>query len=458
MKAKILTLVGACSAVACSSEQGKKQTAEGPMNVLLIIADDMGYADLGSYGNPYIKTPNLDRLASEGVRFTQGYSGSAVSSPSRCALITGFHTGHTRIRNNFVDAEGIEGTKGRSIIRRQHITPQDTTIATVLKQAGYATGLVNKWHMDGFNPDAGPLDNGFDEFKGWLVSTGHSNDPYYYPYNRFNGRELVNIPENADGKKVRHNNDISTEEAIDYIDRHQNEPFFLYLAYDSPHEPYIINDTMMYNKFDWNSETKQYAALVTSMDRNIGRVLDRLDELNLTDNTLIIFVSDNGGATMAPHKELRTNGVLRGNKGNFYEGGIRVPIIVKAPFAQPGLVTDEPVFFPDIMPTIAEATGARAPQGIDGQSWIPLLKGEPVNFHDRTMFWEFPGHSYAVRQGAWKAVHRKNQPTELYNIEQDISETTNLADQYPDLVKRFETIAEAESVPSPNFPNAWPLQ
>ncbi|MDL2243301.1 sulfatase-like hydrolase/transferase, partial [Bacteroidales bacterium OttesenSCG-928-J19] len=241
MKKPVYSFLGICSVAACvptgtQAQSNKTEQSENP-NIVLIIADDMGWGDLGCYGNAYTKTPNIDRLASKGVRFTQGYAGSAVSSPSRCSLITGMHTGHTRIRNNFVAAEGIEGKKGDKTIRRQGLKAEDVTLPQLLKPRGYVSGVINKWHLDGFDTQAGPLDRGFDEFKGWLVSTSYSNDPYYYPEWRFHGRELIKIKENENGVQARHNNDISTEEAIDFMKKHRHESFFLYLAYDSPHEP-----------------------------------------------------------------------------------------------------------------------------------------------------------------------------------------------------------------------------
>ncbi len=438
-----------------AQQSGQPQCSERP-NIVFIIADDMGWADLACYGNPYTRTPNIDRLAAEGVRFTQGYAGSAVSSPSRCALITGMHTGHTRIRNNFVDAGGIEGPKGNGIVRRQGLTEEDATIAHLLKERGYVTGVVNKWHMDGFDKTAGPLDRGFDEFRGWLVSTVYSNDPYYYPEWRFHGRELIKIPENENGGHARHNNDISTEDALDFIGRHRDEPFFLYLAYDAPHEPYNIDDTGVYDDYAWDDTSKRYASLITSMDAGVGRVMACLDSLSLTDRTVVVFMSDNGGASMAPHKTLRPNGILRGQKGNFYEGGIRVPIIVRMPGTPQGSVSRQPVYFPDILPTVAELTGCTPPENTDGTSLVPILRGEELDLTGRPMYWEFTGRSYALRLGEWKIVRpSRDRPTELYRIDGDIGETTDLASRYPEIVARLEALASKMSRPSVNFPKGW---
>ena len=217
-------------------------------NIIFILADDMGYGDLSCYGNQYVKTPNIDRLAETGTRFNQCYAGSGISSPSRCALMTGKNTGNTRIRDNMCTAGGIAGVKinpngDSTIVRRDNLLQQDTTIATVLSAAGYRTCLVNKWHLDGYDKKASPNHRGFDEFYGWTISTVHSNSPYYYPYYRFHGDSLINIPENANGKHGIHNNDLSTNDAIAFIQRNKDHPFFLYLAFDAPHEPYNIDQT-----------------------------------------------------------------------------------------------------------------------------------------------------------------------------------------------------------------------
>ena len=233
-----------------AGDKNREVTPDKP-NIIFILADDMGYGDLSCYGNQYVKTPNIDRLAETGTRFNQCYAGSGISSPSRCALMTGKNTGNTRIRDNMCTAEGIAGIKinpngDSTIVRRANLLQQDTTIATVLSAAGYRTCLVNKWHLDGYEKEASPNHRGFDEFYGWTISTVHSNSPYYYPYYRFHGDSLIHIPENADGKHGIHNNDLSTNDAIAFVQRNKDNPFFLYLAFDAPHEPYNIDQTGWY--------------------------------------------------------------------------------------------------------------------------------------------------------------------------------------------------------------------
>ena len=436
----------------CGSKEKKVEVAEIQPNIIFILADDLGYGDLACYGNKYIKTPNIDNLAETGTRFIQCYAGSAVSSPSRCALMTGKNTGNTTIRDNFCTVGGIEGKKGDNIIRRMHILPEDTTIATVLRTAGYRTCLVNKWHLDGFNPEATPLNRGFDEFYGWLVSTTYSNDPYYYPFWRFNNHELGNIEENSNDKRIKHNTDISTDDAINFIRRNKENPFFLFLAYDAPHEPYNINETTWYDDNEWDMNTKRYAALITHMDAAIGRLVDEVERLGLRENTLIVFASDNGAAVQAPLDELQCNAALRGRKAILYEGGIRVPFIVNMPGKVPVQSLNNIIYFPDIMPTFAALAGADAPKNINGINILPLFMGENMDTDNRLLYWEFPGKQRAARKGDWKVVSvKKGEPLELYNIREDMREYNNIADAHPNIVKEFEKEIDMMRTPSPYF-------
>ena len=451
----LFSFVGVCSvaALATSCNSNNKQADTSKPNIIFILADDMGYADLSCYGNKYIQTPNIDKLAETGTQFTQCYAGSAISSPSRCALMTGKNTGNTTIRDNFCVAGGLEGLKNGNPIRRMHILPTDTTIATVLSSVGYRTCLVNKWHLDGFNPEATPLNRGFDEFYGWLISTPHSNDPYYYPYYRFDNDSLIHIDENVHDQHVRHNTDISTEDAIQFINRNKENPFFLYLAYDAPHEPYIIDETVWYDDEEWDMNTKRYASLVTHMDRAIGRLLDELDKLGLRENTMIIFASDNGAAVQAPLEVLNCNGVFKGRKGLLYEGGLRVPFIVNQPGKVLPQTLDNQIYFPDVLPTLAALADAKTPQNLNGINILPLFYGKEVDTDNRLLYWEFTGKQRAARKGDWKVVTVKNDmPLELYNLKDDITESNNLADVYPEKVAEFETEMQAMHKPSPNWP------
>lgn len=439
--------------------QQQQATPDRP-NIIFILADDMGYGDLSCYGSEYVKTPNIDRLADTGTRFTQCYAGSAISSPSRCSLMTGLNSGNTRIRDNMCKAGGMTGLKispkgDTTVVRRANLLPQDTTIATVLGTAGYRSCLVNKWHLDGYDPTATPNHRGFDEFYGWTISTVHSNSPYYYPYYRFDNDSLITISENEHDRHVRHNTDISVDDAISFVNRNQSRPFFLYLAFDAPHEPYIIDDTVWYDDEAWDMNTKCYAALITHMDAAIGRLIDELERLGLRENTLVIFASDNGAAVQAPLKELNCNAGFRGRKGLLYEGGIRVPFIVNQPGKVPVQQLDNIIYFPDVMPTLAALTGAEPalPQRLNGMNILPLFYGRQMDTDNRMLYWEFPGVQRAARQGDWKCVSvKRGAPLELYYLKDDPAEEHNLSSQYPDVVAFFEQAMQQLRTPSANWP------
>ena len=449
-----------------AGDHPQKATAERP-NIIFILADDMGYGDLACYGNQYIQTPNIDRLARTGTSFTQAYAGSGISSPSRCSLMTGKNSGNTRIRDNQCYAGGMTGLKinpkgDTTIVRRANLLAEDVTLGTVLTKAGYRTCLVNKWHLDGYDPQAAPNHRGFDEFYGWTIATVHSNSPYYYPYYRLHGDSLINIKENENDAHVRHNTEISTDDAIQFIHRNQDRPFFLFLGYDAPHEPYNIDDTSWYDEHgDWSANTKRYAALVTHMDYNIGRLLGTLDALGLRENTLVIFASDNGAAVMAPLKELNCGAGLKGRKGQLYEGGIRVPLIVNQPGRVPARQIDNLVYFPDFMPTLARIaegeyvsrTSHLVPRDTNGMDISPLFYGKDIDTDSRGLYWEFPGKQRAIRSGGWKAVTvKKGVPLELYRIKEDPLEQHNLAAEYPEIVQRLDSLGRAMRTPSPNYP------
>ncbi|MBP5338285.1 MAG: sulfatase-like hydrolase/transferase [Prevotella sp.] len=442
------------------SQPAGKATPERP-NIIFILADDMGYGDLACYGNQYIHTPNIDRLARTGTSFTQAYAGSGISSPSRCSLMTGLNSGHTRIRDNQCYAGGLTGLKinpkgDTTIVRRANLLPEDTTLATVVSAAGYRTCLVNKWHLDGYDPQAAPNHRGFHEFYGWTISTVHSNAPYYYPYYRLHGDSLINIKENEHDAHVRHNTEISTDDAIQFIHRNKDKAFFLFLGYDAPHEPYNIDDTSWYDEQgDWSANTKRYAALVTHMDYNIGRLLATLDALGLRENTLVIFASDNGAAVMAPLKELNCGAGLKGRKGQLYEGGIRVPLIVNQPGRVPARQIDNLVYFPDFMPTLAALADGKQhlPQKTDGVDISPLFYGKDIDTDSRPLYWEFPGKQRALRWNGWKAVSvKKGAPLELYRIKDDPLEQHNLAKERPDVLQQMEKLMKQLRSPSPNYP------
>jgi len=370
--------------------------------------------------------------------------------------LTGLHTGHARIRDNMCRAGGLEGERegipGK--VRRVNLQPEDTTIAEVLREQGYRTCLVNKWHVDGFDSPATPLDRGFDEFYGWLVREPRSQN--FYPDVRWRNRERYEIPENQGGRRDDHNTDRSTREAIDFLKRNTQAPFFLYLAYNAPHVPLDAKEVSYYRQSGLPPNDQAYAALITHMDACIGQVLQVLREQGLADRTLVIFASDNGGAKAAGLQKLVPNGMLRGWKGELYEGGIRVPFIACwATHIRPNTVCSEPAYFPDLFPTWSALAGA-APRRTDGVNIWPLLSGQSRHLPDRWLYWEqYPakGISQAVRYGPWKAIRlQPGTPWQLYNLSTDPSETKDLASRYPAIVKRLEKMADASHIPSENWP------
>ncbi len=427
-------------------------------NIIYILADDLGYGDLACFGNKIIKTPNIDKLANEGVTFTQSYAGASVSSPSRSCLMTGLHTGHTRIRGNMCRVGGIEGTREGmpGTVRRTNLLPQDSTVANVLSNNGYVTCLVNKWHLDGFNPEATPLDRGFDEFYGWLIHEPNSHN--YYPYIRYRNREEYVIEDNLDDKRIDHNTDRATLEAIDFLRRHKDNNFFLYLAYNSPHVPLDAKSWGEYAAMDMSDNDKSYAALITHMDECIGNLLDELKVLGLDENTIVIFASDNGGAKAAETEKLKLNGNLRGWKGELYEGGLRVPLIIRMPDRQnAGKISEFPCYFPDMLPTFVEMTNSYTTLSVDGVSlYAEMQEPNSLNRTERYLYWEqYPreGISQAVRWGDWKLIRQNlDKDYELYNLKTDEEETTNVADRHPDIVKRLAGYIVDAHVESDNWP------
>ncbi|MBN2288155.1 MAG: arylsulfatase [Candidatus Glassbacteria bacterium] len=424
-------------------------------NIIFILADDLGYGDLGCYGQREIMTPSLDRLADEGMRFTDHYAGSTVCAPSRCCLMTGLHTGHAFIRGN------------REVRPMGQLPlPEGTvTVARLLKQAGYATALVGKWGLGG--PESGGIPNsqGFDYFYGYLCQR-HAHNSYPEFLFRNTGRvplegNRLPEPKRPDGagvsvEKALHSHDLLTAEGLEFIGRSRENPFFLYLAYTIPHANNEAGDRGMevpsdepYSERDWPQQQKNHAAMITRLDRDVGTILQRLEDLGLDTNTLVIFSSDNG-----PHREggadpefFDSNGALRGIKRDLYEGGIRVPMIARWPGRiEAGATSGHISAFWDFLPTAAEVAGVEAPGGIDGISYLPALLGKKQDEH-RYLYWEFHegrASSQAVRLGRWKAVRgRPSAPLELYDLSSDPGEKTDLAAEHPEIVREIEAILEA---------------
>ncbi len=415
-------------------------------NVVFILADDLGYGDLSCYGQKMFATPNLDRLAEEGMRFTQAYAGSTVCAPSRCCLMTGLHTGHARIRGN----------------ARHPLRPEDTTVAEVLKRAGYRTGLIGKWGLGEAGSTGMPHRKGFDEFFGYL-NQQHAHS--YYPDHLWENDSDIILAGNL-GVPKEYSHDLFAERALKFVDKHRAEPFFLYLAFTIPHannemgrdsgNGMEVPDAGEFASRNWPQQEKNFAAMVTRMDRDIGKFMAKLKETGIDQHTLVIFSSDNG-----PHREgghdpdfFDSNGALRGIKRDLYEGGIRVPTMARWPgHIRPG-VSDHIWSFPDFLPTAAEVAGARAPSGLDGVSILPTLLGKSQP-QPQKLYWEFHerGFTQGVRFGDWKAV-RKGGKTELYNLRQDLSETKDVAAGHADIVAKAEKMMRESHVES----ELWPVK
>lgn len=403
---------------------------------MLILADDLGYGDLGCYGQKLIRTPHIDQLAAQGMKFTNAYAGATVCAPSRCALMTGKHNGHAAIRGNKeIKPEG------------QVPMPADTfTIAHLMKKAGYVTGIVGKWGLG--KPDSASVPNkmGFDSFFGYNCQRlAHE----YYPEYLWRNSEKVML----DGKHYSH--DLLAEEALDFVRKNKDRPFFLYLAFTIPHQKLQVPDIEPYAREAWPENLKKLAAMITRMDRDVDRLMELLRKLQIDDNTLVFFTSDNGAAYR--DAVFHHSGPLRGYKRDMYEGGIRTPMLARWPGKiKPGTVSDQVWAFWDFLPTLAELTGQKPPADSDGISILPVLLGGKTIEHP-PLYWEFHerGFDQAARIGDWKAVRNGlGKPLELYDLKTDPSEKNNVAAQNPELVQRFEQYLKTARVDS----EIWPIR
>jgi len=403
-------------------------------NVIFILADDLGYGDLGCFGQTKIKTPNLDRMAAEGMRFTQAYAGTTVCAPSRCALMTGLHTGHAPIRGNKeIKPEG------------QEPMPADTfTVAHLMKRAGYTTGMIGKWGL-GFPGSTSPPEKmGWDYFFGYNCQMKAHE---YYPTSLWrNAGQLV-----LDGKTYSH--DLMAEDALEFVRRNKDKPFFLYLPFTIPHGKFQVPDQGAYANENWPAQWKNIAAMITRMDKDIGRLFALLRELKLDENTLVFFASDNGAGYQP--KFFQSSGPLRGWKRDMYEGGLRSPSIARWPGKiKPGVVSEQVWAFWDLMPTFAELTGQTPPPNMDGVSILPALLERKTVEHP-PLYFEFHerGFTVAARIGDWKAVRLGTKlPIELYDMKTDAAEQHDVAAQHPDVVKRFEEYLKTARTESATWP------
>jgi len=456
-------------------KEGPGTKAARRPNIVFILADDLGYGDLSLHGQKKFKTPNIDRLAAEGVEFTQFYAGTTVCAPSRSALMTGQHTGHTYIRGNkSVEPEG-----------QQPLADSVVTVAELLHQAGYVTGAFGKWGLGPVGSAGDPNRQGFDRFYGYnCQSLAHR----YYPDHLWNNDQKVVLNEN---ENLRHNRqyapDLIQEQALAFVDSQTgDQPFFLFLPYILPHAELVAPDDSIFQAFRGKFAEKPFkgadygpgattggyasqpyphatfAAMVTRLDVYVGQLMAKLKEKGLDKNTLVIFTSDNG-----PHLEggadplfFNSGGGFRGFKRDLYEGGIREPFLARWPgVIKPRTQNNYVGAFWDLLPTLAELAGARNPSRIDGLSFVPALTGQGSQVKHDYLYWEFHegGGKQAIRQGDWKAVRlnvstNPNGPIELYNLVKDPGEKQNLAGQFPDRVKKMGQLMRESHQPSALFP------
>ena len=467
MKPQTITLSGL--ALLCSLGLSAQQKP----NIVYILADDLGYGDLSCYGQKHFQTPNIDRLANQGMLFTQHYSGCPVCAPSRSSLMTGLTTGHTPIRGN----------KSWKDEGQYPLPAQSFTIAEMLKNAGYVTGAFGKWGLGSPGTEGDPNNQGFDQFYGYNCQSLAHN---YYPDHLWDNQNKVILKGNSGTQSTEYAPTLIHQKAIQFIEMNKDKPFFLFYPTTIPHAELVAPEENMkefrgkllpevaykgaepgsekYRKGSYGSQKEvhaAFAAMVTLLDKQVGEIVDELKKLGLDKNTIIIFSSDNG-----PHVEggadpdyFDSNGPLKGYKRDLYEGGMREPMIVSWPGkVAAGTKSDLISAFWDIMPTFADIVDVKAPENIDGISFLPTLLGKPGQKQHTSMYWEFHENNgrQAVRMGDWKLVRYnvsipEKETTELYNLKTDLGETTNVAEQNQQVVSQMLRIMEQSRVPSPIF-------
>jgi len=441
-------------------------------NLIWIMADDLGWGELGCYGQKLIRTPHLDRMAAEGMRFTHYYAGATVCAPSRSVLMTGLHHGHTRVRGN----------AGRENPAAQALKPGDLTVAAVLQKAGYRTALIGKWGLgDVGEAEMGlPRKFGFDEFFGYLNQHhAHNHFPNFLWRNESKiplPNEVTPVGEYGGGytaDPILFSDDLMADEALKFVSRHQAQPFFLYWSPVIPHannergkdlgDGAHVPDYGPYAKTDWPDPDKGHAAMITRLDSYVGRMLDQLDLLGLAENTLVIFTSDNGPHNESKHhlERFDPNGPYSGIKRSLTDGGIRVPLIAWWPGTVKPTVSDHVGYFPDWFPTAAELAKAEPPDSLDGISLVPVLTGRPGDQKKHEfLYWEFHEGGFrqaGLYQGRWKGIRegRPDAPVKLYDQESDVAEEHDVATDNPDIAARIGDYLTTARTPLAEWEPRW---
>jgi arylsulfatase A-like enzyme len=460
----------------CNSQKEEVDMTKIKPNIIFILADDLGYGDLGITGQSKIETPNLDRLAKEGMLFTNHYSGSTVCAPSRSALLTGLHTGHTPVRGNFeVVPEG------------QYPLPDTLlTIPKVMKNAGYATGAFGKWGLGFVGTSGDPNNQGFDQFFGYNCQRYAHR---YYPEYLWGNDQKIYLQGNDWTNKETYAPEIIHIKSLEFLENNKEQAFFMFVPMVIPHAELAVAEDDIFQKYrnkfgeekehiapqggDYGPDMKipgyqsvkypraAYAAMVENLDRQVGEIIEKLEELGIRENTIIAFASDNG-----PHQEggndpdfFNSNGEYRGYKRDLYEGGIKTSLIVNWPGKiKAGSISDHISAFWDLLPTFAELAGEKIDTNLDGISFVPTLLGKPGQIQHDYLYWEFieQGGKQAIRKGAWKAVRlnlkkEANPPIELYNLDEDPAESNNIADLHPDIVLEMSKLFQEAHIPNPEF-------
>jgi arylsulfatase A len=463
-----LGLISIIVLMSCQSEKKVSDAENENPNIIYILADDMGYNDLGCYGAPRIQTPNIDRMAAEGIRFTQHYAGTSVCAPSRSVLMTGQHTGHTPVRGNMQWKP-----------YGQLPLPENTvTVASLLQDAGYATTLIGKWGLGVEGTSGDPLKQGFDSYYGYLCQVlAHNHAPGFlmdsgekvYLDNKVVWTDTSHWTKGLGSYPVEINQfsqELFTERALDFIEENRDNPFFLYFPVVIPHDNGEAPPGKRYSDIpsfepyadkDWTESEKGYAAMITYLDNDVGKILDKLKELELDENTIVMFTSDNGGDSPGSFYT-ESNYPFRGQKRDLYEGGIRVPFVARWPGKiEPGTETGHASAFWDFMPTVCDLAGIETPEISDGISYLPTLLGEMQQKHDH-LYFEFheQGGKQAVIRDNWKLIrlnvkNPEKTRLELYNLENDLEEQNNLADGLPEKVAELFPLFEENHTENPYF-------
>ena len=451
-------------AITTPADDNIKDAPQKP-NIIFFLSDYSGIGDYEPYGQKKIKTPNIAKLATEGMKFTQHYAGSTVCAPSRCTLMQGMHTGHSTVRGN----------------NKNVLNEDDYLVSQMLKEAGYTNMIIGKWGLgDSADGPGDPAIHGFDYFYGFR-DQGRAH--HYYPDYIWKNHEKVEFPDNPE-KRTDYIHDHFTEEGLKFVKEHKDKPFFLYMAYTMPHSDLDVPEDSMAEYHPMFDPEKYapgagkggfpgqptphaaYAGMITRMDRDIGRFMELIKQLGIDDNTIVIFSVDNGAPRRSPKHGadpnfFDSNGPFRGYKRDVYEGGVRTPLIVRWPGKiEANSSTDHISAFWDFFPTVAEIIGVKPPDNLDGISYLPTLLGHPEDQKKhKYLYWEFfeQGGKQAVRMGDWKAVrvnvsgNFNTAPIELYNIKKDEGETNNIADQHPEMVQQMFKIMKEGRVSSPKY-------